>query len=439
MPIPSKTSPGRSLGSKRSFGILTLAVAIIILFASATFFGHFKFHLNATIGSEPGKIPIVDPIRSMLMPKAKDSESVEGLPKLRANKRGGVNTQDNLNPASIVETDSVDQFLQESRNRSAVLESRKKSSGAEEMISKIHTVTYASHGGRDDRFCRAVESAIRNDIDLIILGWGVKWTGLSQKLEAAHSFAKSLPETDVILFTDAYDVMFTEKTSVIHEKFMTLSAKTKSQIIFSAECGCWPHVMENKEICLSKYPMSPTPYRYLNSGTWIGYAKESAIMLQEIMNEAGKDFANANDQKLVADMYMEGRNGIKLDFYNEIFQSMHMTLDPPLPYCNPILDVRLTEDRKWKNILTSSTPAVFHFNGGGKSHHLDMEGKMWYQSEDMNTIEIRKQLSSHAIRIPTAASGILTFKDICGGYLNNMDEMWRNKRQKIEIYSAGAR
>ena len=40
---------------------------------------------------------------------------------------------------------------------------------------RLHAVTYASHGGRDDRFCRAVESAIRNDFDLVILGWGVKW------------------------------------------------------------------------------------------------------------------------------------------------------------------------------------------------------------------------------------------------------------------------
>jgi hypothetical protein len=37
---------------------------------------------------------------------------------------------------------------------------------------RLHAVTYATHGGRDDRFCRAVESAIRNDYDLVILGWG---------------------------------------------------------------------------------------------------------------------------------------------------------------------------------------------------------------------------------------------------------------------------
>ena len=427
--MPSKISPNRSLGSRRSFGILTVVVALIITFVSATFFGHFKLQLNATTESAPKEILIVDPVHLMLTPKSKDLESVGGLSNLRAKMRDRVITHDSHNPASKAGTDSGHQFLQESSNHSTVLDSRKKLSGTEGAISKIHTVTYASHGGSDDRFCRAVESAIRHDVDIILLGWGVKWTGLSQKLEAAHSFAKSLPEKDVILFTDAYDVMFTAKTSAIYERFLALSARTKSRIIFSAECGCWPHVMEDKEICLSKYPVSPTPYRYLNSGTWIGYAEESAVMLQEIISEAGKDFANANDQKLVADMYMEGRNGIKLDFYNEIFQSMHMTLDPPLPYCNPISDVKLTNDKRWKNARTGSTPAVFHFNGGGKSHHLDMEGKMWYQSEDMNTIEIREKLSSHSIRVPTAPSGVLAFKDICGDYLNKMNGMWRIKNK----------
>lgn len=39
-------------------------------------------------------------------------------------------------------------------------------------VPTLHAVTYASHGGRDDRFCRAIESAVRHEIDLIILGWG---------------------------------------------------------------------------------------------------------------------------------------------------------------------------------------------------------------------------------------------------------------------------
>ena len=39
-------------------------------------------------------------------------------------------------------------------------------------VATLHAVTYASHGGRDDRFCRAIESAVRHEVDLVILGWG---------------------------------------------------------------------------------------------------------------------------------------------------------------------------------------------------------------------------------------------------------------------------
>ena len=80
--------------------------------------------------------------------------------------------------------------------------------GAAFTNNSLHTVTYASHGGRDDRFCRTVESAIREGHDLVILGWGEKWKGLSQKLSAAYDYALSLPPQDVILFTDAFDVLF---------------------------------------------------------------------------------------------------------------------------------------------------------------------------------------------------------------------------------------
>ena len=295
-----------------------------------------------------------------------------------------------------------------------------------ESAPKIHAVTYASHGGRDDRFCRAVESAIRNDVDLIILGWGLKWQGLSQKLEAAHSYAKSLPAHDVILFTDAFDVLFADSGANIHRKFLNLTAELNSMIIFSAECGCWPHIIEDiplintgrkqETTCFGKYPPSPTPYRYLNSGTWIGYAHASAEMLAQVMLEAGKDFGNANDQKLVADMYMDGRHGIKLDFYNVLFQSMHMT-SSPLADCNPQNDVRLTENGTWINKRTNAQPTVFHFNGGGKAHHLDMESKVWYKRPQHNTPAKRQALASHLLHVPTAKNSQLRFDQLCGDYL----------------------
>lgn len=78
---------------------------------------------------------------------------------------------------------------------------------------QYHTVTYASHHGSDERFCMALESAARQGMRLTILGWGVPWRGLFQKLEAAMEFADSLPPDDVVLFVDAFDVLFTNASS----------------------------------------------------------------------------------------------------------------------------------------------------------------------------------------------------------------------------------
>jgi hypothetical protein len=282
--------------------------------------------------------------------------------------------------------------------------------------SRFHAVTYASHGGRDDRFCRAIESSLRHNVNLIILGWGVPWQGLSQKLDAAHNFASSLPASDIMLFTDAFDVMFTDGPENLLKNYVTLNA----DIVFAGECGCWPHIMENKGIeCFSKYPSSPTPYRYLNSGTWIGRAQQSTKMLAAVIIEAGKLFTNANDQKLVADMFMNRRFNITLDYYASLFQSMHMTVDRKLlPYCNPYEDILIKNDGRFFNRRTNTTPSVFHFNGGGKIHHLEMEGKLWYKQPRYNTRDEIDKLRSSLISAPLAEnpSRKIRFDSMCPKY-----------------------
>ena len=50
-------------------------------------------------------------------------------------------------------------------------------------------------------------------------------------------------------------------------------------------------------VCARRYPPSPTPYRYLNSGTWIGRAGPALAILRNI--SGGGHFGNgsrANDQ-----------------------------------------------------------------------------------------------------------------------------------------------
>jgi len=142
---------------------------------------------------------------------------------------------------------------------------------------------------------RMAESAARHNITLNILGWGVAWGGLYQKLEATLQFCQSLPPNDIVLFTDAFDVMFLKTSEEILSDYTAMD----TDILFGAECGCWPHVTRDggKE-CLERYPASPTPYRYLNSGTWMARARAIVRVLTALKNRAGEGFAKSetNDQ-----------------------------------------------------------------------------------------------------------------------------------------------
>jgi len=84
---------------------------------------------------------------------------------------------------------------------------------------------------------------------------------------------------------------------------------------------------------------------------------------------------------MVSDMYMQSRYGITLDKHSNIFQAMHATHDRPLAECDPWPDMTIAESGCWHNKDTNTNPSIFHFNGGGKIHHLAMEKEMWYMNK----------------------------------------------------------
>ena len=51
-----------------------------------------------------------------------------------------------------------------------------------------------------------------------------------------------------------------------------------------AEKGCWPDwdMAFGRDFCLRRYPQSPTPYRFVNSGVWMGYADAAYALLTEL-------------------------------------------------------------------------------------------------------------------------------------------------------------
>lgn len=172
-----------------------------------------------------------------------------------------------------------------------------------------------------DGFQRYMFSANEFGIKPKVLGMGEKWKGGEGKpgtgwkinlLKNALEPYKDDKEK-IIIFTDAYDVIFITNLTAIVEKFKTFDAK----ILFGAEGICWP-----KEELASQYPAIKKGKKYLNSGMYMGYASEIYKLLtyKPIKDEDDEQlyFTEAYlDEKLRTEL------NIKLDHTSELLQNLN--------------------------------------------------------------------------------------------------------------------
>lgn len=155
------------------------------------------------------------------------------------------------------------------------------------------------------------------------MGLGQEWKGGDVKRKPGGGFKVNLfkqalePYKDdqdkIIVFTDAYDVIFLSDLRHIVEKFKTTGAR----ILFSAEGFCWP-----REDLADQYPEVPKGKRYLNSGLYMGYASD----LYKLLNY--KTIQDDDDDQLFfteayLDTNLRDKLGFKLDHTNEIFQNLN--------------------------------------------------------------------------------------------------------------------
>lgn len=202
-----------------------------------------------------------------------------------------------------------------------------------------------------------------------------------------------------------------------------------------AEKGCWPDwdMAFGRDFCLRHYPkvprflgpghpslarrpcpslatdpppcgssvQSPTPYRFLNSGVWMGYAERAYALLTELQARGCSKCKGAqhtcaqrlthrltrshaahgqprppaplsqaytpglDDQHVVGHMFVDRPEAFALDYNSTLFQSLQgdgvgspAAVHPAFPAGGAAGPVR--------NSLTGARPLVLHFNGGSK-------------------------------------------------------------------------
>ncbi|KAK6733911.1 hypothetical protein RB195_017586 [Necator americanus] len=180
-----------------------------------------------------------------------------------------------------------------------------------------------------DGLRRLLKSAEVFNFKVQVLGMGQEWKGGDtrvtqgggQKIRILREELKAYKDRDdlIILFVDAYDVVFTAGPLTILERFDTHF--DDKRVLFGAEPFCWPD-----ESLAPEYPVVEFGKRYLNSGLFLGYAKEFYKMISL------KEVADDDDDQLYYTMiYLdpELRKELKigLDTMSRIFQNLNGVTD----------------------------------------------------------------------------------------------------------------
>jgi len=146
--------------------------------------------------------------------------------------------------------------------------------------------------------------------DYINIGLGKKYVDLFSKFDAFKEFIETVDPQEILIFVDGYDVV-QKRTDLTN--FETKFIEMGADIVFSSEVYCWP----NPWIAY-QFPPGKGPYRFPNSGTFVGYAGAIKRML-----EWDKYRLNHDDQGYVHDFYLrsQGQPVVAQDYDQVLFQT----------------------------------------------------------------------------------------------------------------------
>jgi hypothetical protein len=186
------------------------------------------------------------------------------------------------------------------------------------------------------------------------------------KLRLVKELLRHRRDDAVVLFADAFDSVLLPCRDTILGKFRAFEAP----IVFSAEKGCWPdphlkarypqpesRAMAPQDATLRRLRPTPpleTPFRYLNSGGYMGYAGAIRSVLAELEAPDEDD-----DQRLFTHYFLEHRETVGLDHESTIFQTLHH-VDPD------DLTVERGNPVRVRGRLTPTETCVLHGNGDGR-------------------------------------------------------------------------
>ncbi len=193
-----------------------------------------------------------------------------------------------------------------------------------------------------------IKSAERNGISVNVLGAGITWQRNFQKVRMLKEAVDLLDPEEIIVATDAFDVIYLAGA----EELEVLFRKMSSSIIFAAEKWNSFHYQESI-LHFEKIAPPSCSYKFLNSGTFMGNVTEIKKMLDYMLKTTTK-YQGKSDQRIYGKYATDHPEQVKLDYQCQIFWCTAGEWDA-------MEEIALiTDKRRILNKITNTKPALIH-------------------------------------------------------------------------------
>lgn len=213
-----------------------------------------------------------------------------------------------------------------------------------------------------------LQTAQIHHIQTELFGIGHQFVAHKQRIWILRDYLKTIPQNTLVVCMDGSDTLFNDTLSSLFKKFKNKNTR----ILISAEKSYTHQYPQFKD----KFNNILSEYRYINAGTFMGYAGDLLQMLEDIIG-INQQFPNANDQGLLGIWVSERLNQptlVKLDSNCDIF------------WVTTGDWFRLKEIAQTRKIIsnpfTNTIPIIIHCVGIGDAQH-----KACYDAVYHNIIE----------------------------------------------------
>eukprot|EP00811_Abedinium_folium_P035290 NODE_8095_length_1523_cov_13.472779.p1 GENE.NODE_8095_length_1523_cov_13.472779~~NODE_8095_length_1523_cov_13.472779.p1 ORF type:complete len:415 (+),score=118.40 NODE_8095_length_1523_cov_13.472779:106-1350(+) len=245
---------------------------------------------------------------------------------------------------------------------------------------RLHLITYSNTV--DPRLSLSLGSAQRFGMYPVVVGLGLQaeWAvGLSAMANMLRDYIFNSTEADdLVMFFDAFDVVFQAREAAIVDKYLELEAREGRTLFYNAESHC-----SSKRV--SEYPPSSLPWRYLNSGIYIGRSYTLRDVFRYALPEhlVDRDGKPERLQNWHTDYFLDHQNSTTLDYKCELTQvvfnidNLHVNQAHTAEATKPGGHGLILEDGLMHNTITGTVPLMLHFAGVGHwpdSRHAERVG-----------------------------------------------------------------